>query len=155
MRGSQAWERVSNGVPREIVDDTLRQELHDIHNVLGPIVDAINRAADAQEMAKADVVTALATAAATMTAAKSEAAVEHSRIHDRIDRSNKDREALKDKLFDPESGLLPKMTASLKDYVDSKTGKLTAVGMTVLGGVLVGAILLILQVHAGTVTKGG
>lgn len=149
MRGSNAWERISNGIPREVTDETLRDMFHDYAAMFTVLVDAMNRSLDTQNAAKTELIVALAAAKAAVDAATVVSDGEHNRIHDRIDKAEVERTVLKDRLFDPEKGLFTVMADKAKAYTDEKTGKLTALGTLIVGGVVVGCVMLVIQLSGG------
>lgn len=118
MRGSQAWDRLSNGVRSGVVDPDVRQMFHDIANVMTILVAATDRALN-----EIDRQAALADK-------------EHRRIHDRIDRRGQDHEALKTELMHPTKGEI----AQTREYVNAKFGKLLAWAGAIAGAVIVAAL---------------
>ncbi len=131
LRGSHAWERLQQGIPPEIQDPMVRRMFHDYANVVTILVASINGMHDvADRHVEA-------------------AAEEHLRIHQRIDRRGEEHEKLRDRLLDGENGSIVKLDRSLRTYIDGKTGKSTALLLTVLGGIVVGCIMLAINLTTG------
>lgn len=131
LHGSQAWERISNGIPQEVTDLALRRILHDYAQIMTAVVDSLNRSLDAVEEAK------------------KQADKEFERVHLRIDRRAEAHDALRESLFNPKEGYLIEQERSQRAYTDTKTGRMTGVLMVVLGGVVTASIMLAVQMGVG------
>ena len=116
LKSSKAWERISSGVPQGISDIEIRRMFHDYAQVLTVLVNSLDRLMD-----------------------------EADRLDGRVDRRASDQSALEDRLFDPERGLLVKLREELRTYVDTKVGRLTAMGLVIMGGVVTGSIMFAVQ----------
>lgn len=113
MRGSTAWDRVRNGVPREITDEAVRQMFHDYASLLTVMVANINQVMD-----------------------------EYDKREARVDRMESDHKQLVTNLFDAREGLFHLLREELKNYTDSKVSTLTKVGYTVGGGLVTSSLFL-------------
>lgn len=116
LKGSVAWERLQQGIPGEITNPGTRRMFHDYAVIITVLVNAINELLD-----------------------------EQARLHERINRRRDVHDTFKDRLLDPEEGLLKKN----RDYTDSKTGRMTALLLTVLGGVVTASIMLAASLASG------
>lgn len=124
MHDSAAWERMRDGISRDIHDEALRARMHDEMQVLSTIIVYVDTLVS-----------------------------ELDRLHDRVDRCVADHEALKEKLFDPDDGSFAKLNDKLFNpktgafpearlYVDTKFGKFTGPLFVLIGSVMSGLILL-------------
>lgn len=113
MRGSSAWERVRNGVPREISDAAVRTMFHDYASLLTVMVANINQVMD-----------------------------EYERMGARVDLGVQEHEKLTTNLFDAREGLFHLLREELKNYTDAKVTTLTKMGYTVGGGLVTASLLL-------------
>lgn len=107
MDGSPSWERLRDGVPREIADETLRRIFHDYANVVTILVGQLDNALD-----------------------------EVARLHQRIDRRGADHEELKARLFDPDDGTFAKQKDYVDSKFGRFTGPLFVLIGSVMSGLI-------------------